>query len=95
VTTSNTERRSAPQRTCIGCRTTMAPDMMVRCAFTSSGPVVGRAEPGRGAWLCSIECFDRAAQRRAFRKAWRAEVDLDELAALRTAFEAVVTQMRE
>ncbi len=37
---------------------------------------VGRAEPGRGAWLCrgSLTCLERAIARRALARALRGEV---------------------
>ena len=35
--------------------------------------MVGRREPGRGAWVCpgTPECFDQAVKRRAFERALR------------------------
>jgi predicted RNA-binding protein YlxR (DUF448 family) len=48
---------------------------------------VGRGAPGRGAWLCGVECFDLARKRRgAFERAWRsASPAPGELDALREA----------
>ena len=78
--------RHVPQRTCIGCRRKAGPSALVRVARRPGGAVaVGRAEPGRGAWLCagSASCFDAAVRRRAFGRALRCEVPAHELAQLR------------
>ena len=40
---------------------------MIRCALTPDGPVVGRTAPGRGAWVCSLDCFDQAVRRKGVR----------------------------
>ncbi len=49
--------------------------------------VVGRGQPGRGAWLCrnSPDCVDRAVKRRAFDRAFRARVSDAELDGIRDA----------
>lgn len=75
------------RRTCIGCRTTEHPDQLVR-VVTEPGDsglraVVDRTGRlgGRGAWLHpSHECLDSALRRRAFRRAFRAPVDTEEVA---------------
>jgi predicted RNA-binding protein YlxR (DUF448 family) len=59
------------------------------------GPVVSRTAEGRGAWLCSIECFDTAMRRGAFARAWKCEVPSSALDTLRIPFEGVITNMRE
>jgi uncharacterized protein len=87
--------KDEPQRTCIGCRTTRAATGMVRCTKGAQGPSVERSAPGRGAWLCSTECFDSAMRRRSFARAWKQAVEEDELDRLRIAFAAVITKMRE
>jgi len=66
---------------------------MVRC--TAAGPSVERSAPGRGAWICSPECFAIAVQHKSFTRAWKQEVGPEVLAALQIAFEAVITKMRE
>jgi uncharacterized protein len=50
--------------------------------------VVGRALPGRGAWLCagSASCLDLARRRRAFGRALRAPVEPSAEAELRRWF---------
>ena len=66
-------------RTCIGCRRTGSPDELVRVACIESGKlVVGRDQPGRGAWLCraSTHCLDQAVKRKAFDRAFRCRVDV-------------------
>jgi len=84
-----------PQRTCVGCRTTLPQTSLVRCATGPHGPIVSRTAAGRGAWLCSLECFDLAAKRRGFERAWKQSVEADALATLRIAFAGVITNMTE
>jgi predicted RNA-binding protein YlxR (DUF448 family) len=59
----------------------------------------GHDAPGRGAWLCSIECFDRAVKRRAFDRAWRRRADDAVLSEARQnvliAFETTTGTMRD
>jgi predicted RNA-binding protein YlxR (DUF448 family) len=66
-----------------------APDELVRITVGADGiPVVGRAKPGRGAWLCrasALACLERATQRQAIARALRRELApgaLDSLRAL-------------
>ena len=68
---------------------------LVRSALTADGPVVDRHAPGRGAWLCSLACFDTAVRRRGFERAWRRSVSTDALTTLRIAVEGVITNMEE
>jgi uncharacterized protein len=90
-----TTAKDEPQRTCIGCRTAGAQAGMVRCTMGPQGPSVERSAPGRGAWVCSMECFDTAVRRRSFARAWKQAVEEDDLDRLRIAFQAVITMMRE
>jgi predicted RNA-binding protein YlxR (DUF448 family) len=79
-------RSRVPERTCIGCRRKAGPAGLVRVARRPEGSLtVGRAAPGRGAWLCagSMACFDAAVKRRAFGRALRCEVPGHELERLR------------
>ncbi len=87
--------RREPHRTCVGCRRTLPQRAMVRCAIGEQGSCVSRTAPGRGAWLCSLECFDLAARRRGFERAWKRTVDADTLTTLRNAVEGVITNMTE
>jgi len=68
---------------------------MLRCAAGPHGPGVGRTLPGRGAWLCSLACFDTAVRRKGFQRAWRTEVDPAALVELRMAFAESAARMRE
>jgi predicted RNA-binding protein YlxR (DUF448 family) len=67
-----------PRRTCIGCRASVTPDDGVRVARRADGSlVVGRGQPGRGAWLCGTStaaCARAATKRRAWSRALRADV---------------------
>ena len=58
---------------------------MVRVVRLTDGKVaIGRALPGRGAWLCagSPECVTEARRRRAFERAFRGSVDAGSLESL-------------
>lgn len=84
MVTAHDDDRSAdgPRRTCIGCRRTVPQSALVRCVIGPSGPIVHRTAPGRGAWLCSLECLTTAIGRRAFDRAWRRTADRAALDAL-------------
>ncbi len=73
-----------PRRTCVGCRRTAHPDDLVRVVRTPDGGlVVGRAQPGRGAWLCrDPACLAEAGRRRAFARALRGGVHADAVTGL-------------
>jgi predicted RNA-binding protein YlxR (DUF448 family) len=65
----------------------------VRVTKSASGIVVDGASAGRGAWVCrcsSQACVDAAISRRAFARAWRAEVTDDDERAIRASFELPV-----
>ncbi len=51
-----------PQRTCVGCRARMPSSAMRRVTFDRDGAslTVGGPSAGRGAWICSDECLQRA-----------------------------------
>jgi predicted RNA-binding protein YlxR (DUF448 family) len=64
----------------------------VRVTKSAAGIVVDGASNGRGAWVCrssggtgriEAECLDAAITRRAFARAWRAEVTPDDVRAVR------------
>ncbi|MEP7045314.1 MAG: YlxR family protein [Ilumatobacteraceae bacterium] len=80
---------------CIGCRSHRPQHQLVRCTLGTDGPAVGRTAPGRGAWLCSIDCFDTAVRRRAFTRAWRCDVPSSTLDTLRIPFESVITNVKD
>jgi predicted RNA-binding protein YlxR (DUF448 family) len=61
----------------------------VRIAAAPDGTVrVGRDAPGRGAWVCSIPCFDLALKRKALGRALRREITSTEAEALRARLES-------
>lgn len=74
---------TTPLRTCIGCRRGAPSDALVH--LTVRGERVEVADPivagrtGRGAWLCPQEtCFEAALRRRAFDRAFRRRVSIDD-----------------
>ena len=89
------EGHELPVRMCIGCRSHRPQQQLIRCTLGVDGATVDRTAPGRGAWVCSIECFDTAVRRKAFSRAWRREVPSTTLDALRIPFESVITNMKE
>jgi len=64
----------------------------VRCTISQQGAHVSRVAAGRGAWLCSINCYQTAVQRKAFDRSWKQSVPTDVLVtlgdSLRAAFYA-------
>ena len=68
---------------------------MVRCALGPNGPVVSRTAPGRGAWVCDVECLRTAIARKAFDRAWRQSVPAGRVDALQIAFEGVITEVEQ
>ena len=75
-------RPTEPTRTCVGCRERRSAHRMVRCVARDGGRV-STGSDGRGAWVCSVECFDRATTTSGFARAWRRSVDRDGLRDLR------------
>lgn len=70
------------QRTCIGCRTSTAKNELLRWVLTDDVPLrvvlldVRSVAPGRGAWTHETEkCVRQAAQRKAFARAFKSQVD--------------------
>jgi uncharacterized protein len=89
---------ASPERQCIGCGRRAPQAGLVRLhAQEREAPegdpvcvvVVGRGVRGRGAYLCKSQaCLDRALRRKAFQRAFRATVVVDEAGireAVRTA----------
>jgi predicted RNA-binding protein YlxR (DUF448 family) len=65
---------AVPLRTCLGCRRKAAQRDLVRLLVDQGQVVVDpRRSGGRGAWLHpERECFEEAAKRKAFGRAFRA-----------------------
>ncbi|ROS62081.1 hypothetical protein EDF38_1183 [Frigoribacterium sp. PhB160] len=69
-----------PVRTCIGSRARAPRSSLVRIVVRDGRLVVDETAslPGRGAWLTpSLEAFESAVKRRAFRRAFRLGSDPD------------------
>ena len=80
------------RRTCVGCRRQADQVQLMRVVRTPEGTVVvGRALPGRGAWLCagSVRCLERAARSNAMSRALRAPVTPEAVLALGPAVKRV------
>ncbi|WP_423917632.1 YlxR family protein [Frigoribacterium sp. 2-23] len=88
--------RVEPVRTCIGTRTRAPRSSLVRVVARDGRLVVDStaALPGRGAWLTpSIDAFEAAVRRRAFRRALRLDFEPD-TGDLREYFARVTTDTR-
>ena len=66
--------RSAPERTCVGCRGRRPQAELVRVVLRDGAVVPAvHGAAGRGAYLCpQAECLAAAQKRRAFTRAFRA-----------------------
>lgn len=68
------------ERTCISCRAVSAKERMYRIARTSAGEVAfdptGKGA-GRGAYVCSIRCFEDARRKGRFSSALRCKVSAE------------------
>ena len=70
----------APIRTCVGCRTRLSADGLLRVVAEDGAlvPDPRRRLPGRGAWLHpDLDCLRRAERRSAFPRALRVPGPLD------------------
>ncbi len=69
------------QRTCIGCGKSSEKLSLFRIVRSPSGNVlldsVGR-KPGRGAYVCSIQCFLNAQKKRKLDRALRVDLSKDD-----------------
>ena len=65
-----------PMRTCIGCGARREKAVLIRLVARDGLVEVDAARhaPGRGAYVCDGPCARKAAQRRAFGRAFRAKV---------------------
>ena len=76
-TTTPSEPRG-PIRTCVGCRRRRPQAELHRCVLVDAAtPLVSRAAPGRGAWICGPDCLDPARKGRGFQRAWRRDLPHD------------------
>ena len=79
-------------RMCVGCRTMMDKKVLKRVVRSPEGEIqldmVGKAS-GRGAYICSAPCLDRAVKTRAFERALGHKADESVLAGLREALNAL------
>jgi len=78
--------KEKPQRTCIGCRTSMDKDELLRFVMSPEGVIVPdliNKLPGRGAYTCpNYSCIILACERKQFARAFKIEtekIDPDEL----------------
>ena len=92
-------RTATPLRTCIGCRQRRPQTELARCVAGDPRARVSRTAPGRGAWLCSLDCLRQAERRRAFDRAWKRKVSAESLSnldrELHFALVGVVINMEE
>jgi|SRR5688572_15770127 len=92
MTTPDRDEPRVPVRSCIGCRTKRASDLLVRLTRVAGRTTIGGVSNGRGAWLCRAGgpdgppvdpgCLEQALRKRAFGKAWRTSIgpaDEDEI----------------
>ncbi len=84
------QKRKTPMRMCVGCRVMMEKKALKRVVRSAEGAVsldmVGKA-PGRGAYVCSLACLERAVKTRALERALGHKVDDSVMLGLREAFE--------
>lgn len=83
-----------PIRTCVGCQQTHSKRAIVRFVRTPAGVVeldLSNKAAGRGAYVCAeMDCFDTAVKRRAFERALKVTLDIDDYDRLRAQFCATV-----
>ncbi|AJC11917.1 hypothetical protein JI75_03795 [Berryella intestinalis] len=70
------------QRTCIGCGATSDKTALLRIVRTSDG--AAQVDPkgrmaGRGAYVCSQECFEKAARTSKLQRALKMKIDDDQV----------------
>lgn len=84
--------RKIPMRMCVGCREMREKKTLKRVVRLPEGSIAmdatGKA-PGRGAYVCSSVCFEKALKTRALDRALGARVDESVLAELKGAFDSL------
>ena len=84
-----TSERS-PVRTCVGCRRRSTPADLIRLTCPDGHRlVVGRAGPGRGAWVCGPACLAVAARKGALARALRRHPDPDGIEQVRRSLDDI------
>ena len=67
-----------PIRSCVGCGRKAPQSQLQRFVAEEGRLVPGKGKPGRGAYTCRrLQCFERAAARRAFNRTLRQTVQVD------------------
>ena len=70
---------SAAIRSCVGCGRKAPQAELFRFVAEDGRLVPGSGKPGRGAYTCRrLQCFERAAARRAFNRTLRQTVQIDQ-----------------
>ncbi len=86
------QKRKTPMRMCVGCRVMMEKKALKRVVRSPEGAVsidaIGKA-PGRGAYVCSQPCLERAVKTRALERALGQKIDEGVLSGLKEALEAI------
>lgn len=72
------QKRKTPKRMCVGCREMMEKKALKRVVRSPQGEItldlIGKA-PGRGAYVCSKACLERAVKTRAIERALGHKLD--------------------
>jgi len=71
------------------------PDELVRIHRAGDGTLMFGTGPGRGAWVCSTRCFDRALRRSVLARALRTEIAADEAARLRATIDERIEHVKD
>jgi uncharacterized protein len=66
-------------RTCVGCGRKAPKDELLRFVAEDGVLTPGASRPGRGVYTCArLACFERAASKKAFNRALRQRVRVDQ-----------------
>jgi uncharacterized protein len=77
-TKSRRPERSSPLRTCVGCGRKAPKAELFRFVVQDGTVAASATKPGRGAYTCRrLACFERAAAKNAFNRAFRRTVLVD------------------
>ncbi|MBO4352969.1 MAG: YlxR family protein [Eggerthellaceae bacterium] len=88
-----TEPSIKRQRTCISCGSQQEKVALYRIVRLQDGSVVFDAtgrKPGRGAYVCSLECLRKAIAGKRFQRALKANVELSDLERIETELSAAI-----